>query len=672
MRESTRLVHTACPMNCWDGCAWLVEVAGGQVRAVSGVPDHEITRGFLCPKAQYYLERHRSPRRLRTPLRRSGSGWREISWDAALDELAGRIGKARQETGSESILSYTDAGSLGLLKGLDRRFWNLFGPITVPAGSLCWSAGLAAQEADFGANLAHDPTDHANSRFLLIWGRNPLDTNVHLWPFVQKAQEGGARVVVIDPVATRTAAQADLHLAPRPGSDLALALAMGQAVIEAGMVSEDFLGARVRGFEDYRRLCDGYPPERAEALTGLRATVIRELAQEYARRAPAAILLGYGLQRHPAGGATVRAIDALAAITGNIGVPGGGVAYATGFVTSSFADLGGRPAPHRGVPRAKLGPMLRELDDPRISVGIVARANPAAQLPRTAAAMEALLSIDFLAVVDFELTDTAELADLVLPASTSFEGEDVYACAWHNYLTYGEQAVEPAPGCRSDLEIYAGLADRLGLGDGFGSRRSPRDWIEEALRPLAAWGLGPDSLRGRSARHPAAPLVPWQDGRFLTASGKMELIGPGYSPLPDCPADTRFPFRLITPQHRLSIHSQFYDRVQTALGQQPEGAPVVLVNDRVARQLALRPGAGISVVSPWGRLACRIKPMRGLNPEALVIYSGGRVGQSCANILTPDRLTDIGLGAAYYDCPCRLEAEDVAAARPPLPGDATP
>jgi anaerobic selenocysteine-containing dehydrogenase len=652
-------------MNCWDGCAWLVEVAGGEVQAVRGAPDHEITRGFLCPKAQYYLERHRSPRRLRTPIRRSGRGWREVSWDAALDELAERIGKARRETGSQSILSYTDAGSLGLLKGLDRRFWNLLGPITVPTGSLCWSAGLAAQEADFGDNLAHDPTDHANSRFLLIWGRNPLDTNVHLWPFVQQAREGGARVVVIDPVATRTAGQADLHLAPRPGSDLALALAMGQSIIEAGMMDEEFLGSRVRGFDDYRRLCAGYAPERAEAITGLRAATIRELAHEYARRSPAAILLGYGLQRHPAGGATVRAIDALAALTGNIGLPGGGVAYANRFAASSFADLIGRPAPHRGVPRAKLGQMLPQLDEPRIGVGIVARANPAAQLPRTSLAMEALSSIEFLAVIDFEMTDTAELADLVLPASTSFEQEDVYTCAWHNYITYGEQAVEPVPDCRSDLQIYGGLADRLGLGEVFGSRRTPREWIDEALRPLAAWGLSADGLRGRSVRHPAAPLVPWQDGRFLTGSGKLELIGPGYSPLPDGTADPRYPFRLITPQHRLSIHSQFYARVQAAFGQPAEAEPVVMVNDRLARELCLRSGAGISVVSPWGRLACRVKPMRGLNRDTLVIYSGGRVGSNCANALTPDRLTDIGLGAAYYDCPCRLEAEDVSAAQSP-------
>ncbi len=669
MTKSKRLVHTACPLNCWDGCAWLVEVVGREVRAVRGVPDHEITRGFLCPKAQYYLDRHRSPRRLRTPLRRSGSGWREVSWNAALDELADRIGKARQTAGTESILSYWDAGSLGLLKGLDRRFWNLFGPITVPTGSLCWSAGLTAQEADFGGNLAHDPTDHANSRFLLLWGRNPLDTNVHLWPFVQQAREGGARVAVIDPVATRTATEADLHLAPRPGSDLALALAMGHAVIEAGMVDEEFLGSRARGFDDYRRLCDRFTPERAEEFTGLRAAVIREMAREYARHSPAAILLGYGLQRHPAGGATVRAIDALAAITGNIGVPGGGVAYANLFVASTFADLGGRPAPHRGVPRAKLGRMLPELDQPRVSVGVVARANPVAQLPRTSLVVEAFLSLDFLAVIDFELTDTAELADLVLPASTSFEEEDVYACSWHNYLTYGEQAVEPAPECRSDLQIYADLADRLGLGDSFGSKRSPREWIEEALRPLAAWGLKPEDLRGRSVRHPAAPLVPWQDGRFLTASGRMELIGPGYSPLSHRPPDGRYPFRLITPQHRLSIHSQSYDRVQAALGQPAEGVPVVMINDRLARELRLRAGSGISVVSPWGRLACRVKPMRGLNPDTLVIYSGGRVGRNGANVLTPDRLTDIGLGAAFYDCPCRLEAENLVAAPHRLPGD---
>ncbi len=664
MPRSKRTVRTACPLNCWDTCTWLVEAAGRRVLTVRGDPDHPITQGFVCPKAQYQVERHHSPRRLRTPLLRNGERWQTIGWDAAIDELAERLDRARGKEGSLSILSYWDAGAMGLLKQLDLRFWNLFGPISVPTGSLCWSAGLAAQQADFGGNLAHDPTDHAASNFILIWGRNPIDTNVHLWPFLRPARERGARMVVVDPVATATARQADLHISPRPGSDLALALAMGCVIVDEDLVDAEYVGSHVRGFEDYCRLCRQFPPEQVEAKTGVGAGVIRELAREYARSRPATILMGYGLQRYAWGGAAVRAIDALAAITGNVGVAGGGANYASTFISSSFADLTGqaeRKPRHRPVPRPKLAQHLQELDDPPITTAVVARSNPVAQLPNTGRTLEAFRSLDFLAVIDFTLTDTAELADLVLPATTVFEETDVYFCSWHNYLTGAEPAVDPEPGCRSDLEIYAALATRLGLGEAFGSHWTPREWIEEALQPLAAWGITAERLLGQSLRHPGAPLVAWQDGRFLTPSGKVELLGPGFSPPPSPQVDERYPFRLVTPQHRRTIHSQFYERVQEALGVPEEGPPAVLINDRLASKLGLFAGERVCAVSPWGRLVCQVRPVPGLNPDTLVIYSGGRVGRTCANVLTPDRLTDIGLGAAYYECPCRLERESVMA-----------
>ncbi|MDQ7793046.1 MAG: molybdopterin-dependent oxidoreductase [bacterium] len=652
----TRMVRTACPLNCWDGCGWLVEARGRQVLAVRGDPDHEITRGFVCPKAQYQVERHHSARRLRFPLRRTPGGWQEASWESALDELAEAVDRSRRRHGTLSIMSYWDSGSMGLLKRLDQRFWNQFGPITVPAGSLCWSAGLAAQQADFGANLAHDPVDHANARFILIWGRNPLDTNTHLRPFLKVARDNGARLVVVDPVSTATARDADLHLAVRPGSDLILALSLGHTIIEEGLADEEFLGSRVRGFEDYRRLCRQFPPERVEEQTGVKAGLARDLAREYAGSRPAAILLGYGLQRYATGGAAVRAVDALAAITGNIGIPGGGASYATTYVASCFADLSGEAPAHRQVPRVTLARQLLELDDPPVRALVVARSNPASQLPRTRRVLEALAGLDFLAVIDFTLTDTAEVADLVLPATTVFEEEDIYFCSWHSYLTYGEAAVEADPGCRSDLAIYGALADRLGLGRSFGSDRPAREWIADALRPLEVWGLTPGRLRGRSLRHPGAPLVPWQDGGFATPSGKLELL-PAAGGLPSGPPEDPYPFRLITPRHRQSIHSQFYDEVQAALDLPASGPPAVLIDEERGRGLGLDPGEGVRVISPWGDLACQARFIRGSHPDALVIYAGGRVGSSCANVLTPDRLTDIGLGAAYYECPCRLERE---------------
>jgi len=736
-----RTVRTACPLDCWDNCGLLVEVEDGRVRGVRGDPQHPVTRGRVCAKARFQLDRHRSPDRLTRPLvrvrrtqgRRDAPGstldlasgeLHPATWDDALDLVAGRLLEARERYGSPAVLHYWDSGSMGLLKGLYRRLFNLFGGVTEPRGSLCWGAGLAAQEADFGRVLAHDPRDLARSGAVFVWGRNPADTNTHLMPFLREARRRGAPVVVIDPRRTATVDELGaFHVAVRPGTDALLALGLAGELIRRGDYDRAFCRDRALGFEAYaataRRVglttvserC-GVPLEDVERLVSLLSP-----SGTGRRERPVAFLLGYGLQRHRRGGEAVRAIDALAAVAGSIGRPGGGANYANRHAEGLLRDLAsdGPAASRRLVDRPALGRVLERLgalagpvrggepgtdgpdgevptDGPDgevpVEVFFCECANPVAQLPDSRRVVSGLSRVPFKVVVELRPTDTTALADVVLPAADVFEDEDLFFCSWHSFFTWGVPAVAPQGEARPDTEIVAALAERLGLGERF--RRSPAEWVAYALEPLvrAYPDLAPGGdvmrLRGTTFPNPAAREVPWAEGEFGTPSGRFEFGtdwpsatealegGPVGRPVPEAeehpdagagpegsPRQDGLLFHLITPQHRLTLHSQFYDKVLERTGGR-DGMPALHLHPSAAAALGLEEGARVSVETDQGRLEARLVLDRGLRPDTACLYSGGWVGlgargrPTSANLLTPDRLTDMGCQAAYYDCLCRV------------------
>ncbi len=673
MAGQTKTVRTACPLDCWDACALLVDVEDGRAVSVRGDPDHPVTRGFACPKAQRQLERLYSPERLLHPLIRParGADFKQVSWDAALDLVAERLSAVKERYGSLGVLLNYDAGAGGLLKNLEHRFWNLFGGVTVPVGSLCWAGGIAAQKYDFGAVLGNDPADAVHSKLIILWGRNPVFTNTHFLPFLRQAKARGAEVILIDPVHTATAALADRHIAPRPGTDGALALAMASVIIAEGLADRAFLAERTFGFDEFAKLAAEYPPERAAAICDVPAATIRDLARRYAKTRPTAIHLGWGMQRYSNGGAAIRAIDALGALTGNIGRVGGGVIYANQATDGVFPDLraADRAVAHRGFMRARMGAEILAADDPPVKAFFVTRSNPVAQSPNTSLVLKALEAVDFKVVVDLTMTDTAAMADVVLPCTTPFEEEDVVFCSWHNHINYGVPAVEPVAEARSDLAIYSALAARLGFGDEF--RRTPSEWIETYFSRLAEAGVKAADVRGRSFRNPFAVDVPWADGGFKTPSGRFEFYSEkaaadGHDALARFhepvewvgrtsgggrkATDGRaieFPLQLITPRHRETLHSQFYKRVTGGRGLAVE------VSTGFARARGLKDGEAVRVVSPRGEVRARLLVRDDLRDDVALVYAGGSVrDREAINLLTPDRETDLGHGAAYFDCTC--------------------
>ncbi len=708
-------VRTACPLDCWDTCTFLVRVSGGRVTGLRGDPEHPVTRGRLCPKARFQLDRHRSAARLRTPLVRRGDRLARASWAAALDLVAERLLRARERSGSLAVIHYWDAGSMGYLKDLYHRLFNLFGGVTEPHGSLCWSAGLAAQEADFGRVLSHAPEDLLQASAVLIWGRNPSDTNPHLVPYVRQARSRGATVFVVDPLRTATVRElADRHIAPRPGTDAVLALAVAGELLRRGRFDGGFCRDRAAGFEEFSAAALGCGVAEAASRCGLPEADVLALADLLATRRPCAFLIGYGLQRHVRGGEAVRAIDALAALSGNVGVPGGGANYANRHAEGVLRPLGGRELARtrRHFRRPAFGREVRAIRDPRPEVLFCERANPLAQLPDLASVLEAWRSVDFKVVAEIAPTDTTALADVVLPVADFLEDEDLYLCSWHAHLTWGVPAVEPSGEIWPETRVIAELAARLGLAEDF--RWSPAEWIAHALEPLVerfpALAPGGDvlALRGRSFANPAAPVVPWSEGRFATPSGLYEFgrvweclrdsPGPTAAPLTTAPAAplTTAPaaptartgapptapaaapkatrteagrrggrgegevlFHLLTPQHRLSLHSQFYDRVLRATSRGSD-LPAVFVSPGAARRLGFEDGCTVKVRSDQGELVAHLVHDDGLREDTVVIYSGGPAGHAggipaSANLLTPDDVADMGTQAAYYNCLCSLE-----------------
>jgi len=447
-----RTIRTVCPRNCYCTCGMVVSFdEHDRMVSIEGDPSNPATAGHVCLKGLSYARRGTYPDRLLTPLRRrrAGRGFEPVTWDEALDEIAARLLAARGAHGPAAALYYEGSGSHGALGGLAMAFWRQFGGCTTTFGDLCWPAGLEATRLTYGANLHNHPRLTTDSRFILIWGHNPAETNVHQWRLILDAQARGATIVAIDPRSTDSTDAADVHLRPRPGTDAALALGMARLIVDAGLHDAAFLAQHAHGFDAYRRRLAEYPLDRVAGITGLDAAAIRALALEYARTSPALLIAGFGLQRHHRAGQTMRAVALLPALTGNVGVAGGGWQYAN-LASHCLRKLPLPPEPPamRTIPVSQVAKHLETLDAPPIRAAWIERGNPAAQNPAAHRVRQALSRLDFIVVVDQFMTPTAELANIVLPAKTLFEEEDLVTAYWHPYLQWRAKALDPPGGVK--------------------------------------------------------------------------------------------------------------------------------------------------------------------------------------------------------------------------------
>ncbi len=447
-----QLRHSVCALDCPDACGLLVHIEDGRATKLRGDPDHPVTRGFLCGKVAQYLEREYSPDRLLYPQKRTGAKgqgrFTRISWDEALGTIASRLAAIAQEHGAESILPYSYAGTMGLLNGsgMDRRFFHRLGASRLDR-TICSSTGGAALTATLGLRYATEPEQFRHSKLIIAWGANIHGTNVHLWPFIVEARRNGAKLIVIDPVKTRTAALADRHLSVNPGSDLALALGLIHVIIGENLYDADYVAAHTHGFDDLAKLARAYDPARVAALTGISSAEIVQLARDYATTRPAAIRLNYGVQRSERGGAAVRAITALPALTGSWKEVGGGLQLSTShafhFNSAALEMPELQPNATRIVNMSELGKALTELNDPPVKAMVVYNSNPATIAPNQAKVLAGMRREDlFTVVLEQFQTDTADYADILLPSTTFLEHTDLY----RSYGHYHVQLARPAAG----------------------------------------------------------------------------------------------------------------------------------------------------------------------------------------------------------------------------------
>ncbi len=552
---ATRLVRGACPHDCPDTCATITEVQDGQAVRFYAEPQHPVTDGWLCAKVRPYLERVYHPDRLLYPQRRvgpKGSGkWARISWEEAIDEITGRWKEIIARYGAAAILPYSYSGTLGLLQLVvcNARLWNRMGASGLER-SICGAAAEAAVEATLGARWAPDPQDVLHSKLILIWGHNPASTGPHFLPLLRQAQKQGAHVVVIDPRRTITARSADEHIQPRPATDGALALGLMHVIFAEGLHNEAWLEANTVGWRQLRERAAEYPPERVAAITGLCEETIISLARRYGTTKPALLKFADGIQRHGNGGQTVRALASLPAVVGQIGVRGGGLSYSTSGYAKWHAEAVGHASECPPTPRVinmnRIGAALNgEAHDPPIMSLYVFCANPVTSSPNASLTIKGLKRDDLFTVVhELFMTDTADYADIVLPATSQLEHVDVHKAYGHRNLQYNHAAIAPLGEAKSNWDVMRLLAKGMGYTDPWLQQEADEVLAEvldatRAHNPFFA-GITLERLKVEGSvpfSFTEGTEVPFANLRFPTPSGKVELYSEalaarGLDPLP--------------------------------------------------------------------------------------------------------------------------------------------
>jgi anaerobic selenocysteine-containing dehydrogenase len=633
MKETRR---TMCNRDCPDACGIVATVENGRVTRIRGDKDHPVTRGFLCYRTSLFLTTQYSPNRLTTPLLRSNGDFHPISWDHALDLAAERLTTIRKESGPAAIFHYRSGGSLGLLKHLSDYFFEKFGPVTIKRGDICSGAGDAAQELDFGEEDSHDVFDLLNSRNILLWGKNVFTSSPHLVPILKDAIAKGARLVQIDPVHHKTAILCEKYIQPRPGGDFALAMAVARILFEQGWLdpaAQDFCD-HVNGFRalaESRSLiewCRDADVSLAEA---------HNLARRLGQEKPTAILVGWGMGRRINGGGIVRALDALCALSGNIGVTGGGVSFyfkRRGAFDTSFIQ-GAQVAPRR-VCEPLFGPEVLRMSDPPIRAVWVTAGNPVDMLPESETTVRALRTREFVVVVDSFLTDTARLAHLVLPTTTLLEADDLVGSYGHHWIGAATRVVQPPEGVKSDLEIIQALAARVGLGEVMAG--DAREWKQRMMKKeLGSQGITLETLEAGAIHNPISPKILFADRKFATPTGRVNLMT---DPPPAEGHDPDYPLFLM------SLSTEKAQSSQWAVSQ--EGPPVVTVHPQAANGISQ--GKLCRLESKLSSMMVRLSYDSRQRSDVALVPKGGHLHAGrCANALLRARTTDLGEGGALYD-----------------------
>ena len=708
-----RIVHTVCSHDCPDSCGVLVTVdSEGRAIKVAGDPAHPVTQGFLCGKVAKYLDRVYAPSRILYPLKRKPGAlkgplekgreheaFERISWDEALGAIAARLKIIAAEFGPESILPYSYAGTIGVLGygSMDRRFFHRLGASQLDR-TICAEAGGVAWKLVYGKKLGTPTEDYRLAKLILAWGANIHGNNVHLWPMVEQARRDGARLIVIDPYRTRTAALADWHIAIRPGTDGALALGMMHVIFNEGLEDRAYIAAMTHGVDQLAERAREYTPERVAAWTGMTAAEVEQLAREYATTRPAALRVNYGVQRSENGGTAVRAIYMLPALTGAWKYRGGGGQLSTSGAFKWDEDAVQRPdlalaSPlgrlARVVNMSSLGEALTKLgqgtgetspaDGPPVKALFVYNSNPAAVAPNHNAVTRGMARPDLFTVVhELFFTDTTDYADYILPATTFLERTDIQGAYGHYFVQLSQQAIQPPGEARPNVWLFSQLATRMGfdepcfrdsemniisqaLGIGADGHSTCQEMQHITLEALKEQGHIPLAFHRDPEAH---PFLPYLEGPLPTPSGQIEfysetLAARGLDPLPGfvAPIESRwgkaaeqFPLEFLSRKADNYMNSTFanldgHRKMEARTSHRLEIHPA----DATARGIA--DGDPIKIWNDRGSLNLTALFNASLPPGVVagkMDWAKHSPNGANVNALTSERLTDLGAGATFY------------------------
>ncbi len=665
-----RTIDTACPLDCPDSCSLTVIVEGGRVVTIDGSERQPVTKGYICAKVRGFGDRLYGQARLRTPGVRKGAkgagSFRRVNWDEALDLVADRMRETRDRWGGEAILPVSYGGSNGLISQdtTDAQLFRGLGASRL-ARTVCAAPTKRVAAALYGKMAGVAYPDYVDAELIVIWGANPSTSGIHLVPYLYDAQRRGARLVVIDPISTPLARRADLHLAVRPGTDVAVALALHRHLFETGAADADFLESHTRGAERLRARAADWTFERAAEVAGVDAEAIARLAGLYQASSPAVIRCGWGLERNRNGGNAALAVLSLPAVAGKFGVRGGGFTMSNSGAWDLDAGswIGVDEPATRVVNMNQLGQALTTLDDPPVKVLFVYNCNPAVTMPDQNAVLRGLAREDLFTVVFEQVqSDTADFADVVLPATTFLEAYDVARGYGALSLQVVQPVVEALDEARPNVEVFADLAGRLDLGDGrFGTDAEALLQVLERTAPETR-----QALLDHGVAAPAFGSTPVQfvdvfprtpDQKVDLFPEDLEASAPaGLYRYRDDPANEQHPLTLISPASGRTISS--------TLGELHSRPAFLQMHQDDATGRGVEDGDTVRVFNDLGEVHCFVKVTNEIRPGTVSLPKGlwrrSTLNGSTANALAPSTLTDLGDGACFNDA--RVEVVRVLSA----------
>lgn len=656
-----KLSH-GCTLDCFDCCKFNVYVKDNSIVKIEGDKNHPYTKGFICKKGLAHLDRLNHKDRIYNPMIKKDNKWIEISFDEALNIMAEKLKEYKEKFGSKSIMYYEQYGNGSILKSIGNIFLNMYGGASVSKGGPCWSAGIAAQKENFGDVRSHSLDDMLNSKNIFVWGKNPAFTTIHTMQMIRKAKANGSKIIVIDPIYTKTAEISDLYIRVKPGGDLALALAIGKTIIEKNLYDKEYIDSYVLGFDDYKEYVESLDLNNLLEISGVSMDDLESIVSLYTEKY-STLLLGYGMQKYKSGGNTIKAINTLGAITGQIGFSGGGVNYANKvypsvlngdpynseslgdsrkFYTSDISDfidysIKGQTYYKDGIFTKNISNKedLESLDIP-VKMAIITKSNLLNQLPNLNKLKSSIDNIEFKVCFDMFMTDTAKECDMFIPTTSTLESEDlIYSSMTNPYITYNEKALEPKNIYMDEYYFFMELAKRMGIKEY--PNVSKREYLTKIIEPLKDYyeDISLDKIKDEYIT--IHKSVAWEDKKFLTPSVKFEIAL--YKDSLSYNDENKI--RLLTNHGRDSLSSQHLMDV--------EGISNAYINRRLALKKGIYDNEVVILKSENGSIKVKINIDESVGDNIVMMYVGWWNKHGNPNILTNSGISDIGGQITYNE-----------------------